>query len=301
MKEKRTVKMPLRRPTPKTRSKSPRLRARAASANADYDDLEDYEEESEPNMRFSHALFVVLILHVIAVAGVFAFNSIKARQATAAQESGASVSASAASKPGDASVGKPATDAPGTHTVVAGDTLTRIAGRYGTTIEALEKENGITTYSTIRVGQVLQIPGAKTPAIAQTQPPAAKSAPRKPVAAKPTPIQARVIATASKSGPPDASATTAERFLATRQGGSPPSAQSEPARPPATQPQAASVSGDAGGLPADGTYTVVAGDNPYSIARKYGVSYQKLIEVNGIEDPTKVQIGQVLKLPPSGN
>ena len=32
-------------------------------------------------MRLSHAFVVVLVLHVIAVAGVFAFNSIKARQA----------------------------------------------------------------------------------------------------------------------------------------------------------------------------------------------------------------------------
>ena len=42
---------------------------------------EDYDAAEEPNMKFSHALIVVLALHVIAVGGVFAFNSIKAGKA----------------------------------------------------------------------------------------------------------------------------------------------------------------------------------------------------------------------------
>lgn len=46
----------------------------------------------------------------------------------------------------------------GTHRVVAGDTLSAIARRYGTTVAALREKNGITG-STIRVGQLLQIPG----------------------------------------------------------------------------------------------------------------------------------------------
>lgn len=50
-------------------------------------------------------------------------------------------------------------------------------------------------------------------------------------------------------------------------------------------------------LPASGTYTVVKGDNPVAIARKFGVNYQELLTLNSISDPTKLQIGQVLKLP----
>ncbi len=41
----------------------------------------DYEEMSEPNMKLSRALLIVLVLHVVAVTGIIAFNSIKTRQA----------------------------------------------------------------------------------------------------------------------------------------------------------------------------------------------------------------------------
>jgi LysM repeat protein len=40
----------------------------------------DYEEMSEPNMKLSRALLIVLVLHVVAVAGIVAFNTIKTRQ-----------------------------------------------------------------------------------------------------------------------------------------------------------------------------------------------------------------------------
>jgi LysM repeat protein len=40
----------------------------------------DYEEMSEPNMKLSRALLIVLLLHVVAVAGIIAFNTIKTRQ-----------------------------------------------------------------------------------------------------------------------------------------------------------------------------------------------------------------------------
>ena len=43
----------------------------------------DYEEMSEPNMKLSRALLIVLVLHVVAVAGIIAFNTIKTRQGTA--------------------------------------------------------------------------------------------------------------------------------------------------------------------------------------------------------------------------
>ncbi|HEY8651345.1 MAG TPA: hypothetical protein VIL70_10575, partial [Chthoniobacterales bacterium] len=43
----------------------------------------DYEEMSEPNMKLSRALLIVLVLHVVAVAGIIAFNTIKTRQEAA--------------------------------------------------------------------------------------------------------------------------------------------------------------------------------------------------------------------------
>lgn len=45
-----------------------------------------------------------------------------------------------------------------TYTVVRGDTLSKIAGRYGTSYQELAKVNNIPNPDLIRIGQVLQVP-----------------------------------------------------------------------------------------------------------------------------------------------
>jgi LysM repeat protein len=57
----------------------------------------DYEEMSEPNMKLSRALLIVLVLHVVAVAGIIAFNTIKTRQGSLPPISRQSASAKVAS------------------------------------------------------------------------------------------------------------------------------------------------------------------------------------------------------------
>ena len=49
-----------------------------------------------------------------------------------------------------------------TYTVKSGDTLSSIARKYGTTVEALVASNGIKNKNLIYVGQVLQIPTKDT-------------------------------------------------------------------------------------------------------------------------------------------
>jgi LysM repeat protein len=66
-------------PTLLTRKK---LRATTARRSLGAPDEMDYEEMSEPNMKLSRALLIVLVLHVVAVAGIIAFNTIKSRQAS---------------------------------------------------------------------------------------------------------------------------------------------------------------------------------------------------------------------------
>ena len=51
------------------------------------------------------------------------------------------------------------TPTPTTYTIQAGDSLSRIAARYNTTVQALAQANGITDPNRIEVGQVLTIPG----------------------------------------------------------------------------------------------------------------------------------------------
>lgn len=241
-------------------------------------------------MKFSHAVLVVLILHVIAVAGIFAFNSIKASQTTGARPSAPSKSvasdpaapaagtqtASAAApveKPRVASAPAEASG-DGTHTIQAGDTLTRVASLYGVTVAAIEKENAITSYSTLRVGQVLKIPqptsGIKTSAPAEARPIAAT--PSRPVSTGTIASVARPVAV-----PPAAPAVKP--------------AASAPVAAPKAAPEASSGE----------FYVVVKGDNPYSIAKRLHVSYTELLAVNHIDDPRKIQIGQKLKIPQKTN
>jgi LysM repeat protein len=44
------------------------------------------------------------------------------------------------------------------------------------------------------------------------------------------------------------------------------------------------------------THTVVAGDFPSTIARQYGMTVEELLEINGVTDPRKLQIGKVLQV-----
>lgn len=71
-----------------------KLRATTARRSLGAPDDMDYEEMSEPNMKLSRALLIVLVLHVVAVAGIIAFNTIKSRQGPSLSTSAARSSAS---------------------------------------------------------------------------------------------------------------------------------------------------------------------------------------------------------------
>ncbi len=60
--------------------KRKKLRAATARRSGGASAEIDYEEMSEPNMKLSRALLIVLLLHVVAVSGIIAFNAIKTRQ-----------------------------------------------------------------------------------------------------------------------------------------------------------------------------------------------------------------------------
>jgi LysM repeat protein len=46
------------------------------------------------------------------------------------------------------------------------------------------------------------------------------------------------------------------------------------------------------------TYVVQRGDNLYRIALRYGLSYVYLAQYNGIANPSRIYVGQVLRIPP---
>ena len=187
-----------------------KLRASTARRSATPVDEMDYEEMSEPNMKLSRALLIVLVLHVVAVAGIIAFNTIKSRQ------------------------GALPPSAPATTTTT-------------------------TTTTKSEPAQSAVPPKGETPALAS--------------AANSAALPKRDDTTTTAPVLPVAKALPAE-----------------PAKTTTTKP---------GTTAEDGKYYIVAkGDNPVSIAKKLKVSQSELLSTNGITDPTKLQIGQKLIIPP---
>jgi LysM repeat protein len=70
---------------PKLLTRKKKLHASTArrSRSLGLPDEMDYEEMAEPNMKLSRALLIVLVLHIVAVAGIVAFNTIKTRETMA--------------------------------------------------------------------------------------------------------------------------------------------------------------------------------------------------------------------------
>ncbi len=238
------------------------IHARAASSR---DEVEEYENEAEPSMKLSQAFIVVLVLHVVAVAGVYGFNQLKekpARPATAKTE--ASEAAAVTEKKADTLAKEQAASAAKSqateisYTVVAGDTLRRIASKFNTSVASLEKVNNLTSTSILKVGQILVIgsSGKMAAAASQSTESLSKLPPTPAIVAKAPPVKA-------------------------------PTVQGKPEAGPLGKTQASD----------EKTYVVAKGDNPYSLAKKFNVSQAALMKANNIDDPKKLKIGQKLVVP----
>jgi LysM repeat protein len=204
---------------------------------------EDDYYEAEPNMKLSHAFMVVLILHIVAVGGIYAFNQIKVNKNTNLLENisgkisqatgGAVSSVAAASK-------TVAADAKATPFAPPAPELRRMPG---------DADEPLPMVGSTSPAAAVAAPVVKTQPAAPVAPAVTQTAPAKAAATKP------VVAT-TKAAPVVASSAT---------------------------------------------YKVAKGDNPYKIAKKLGVTSQELLKANNIDDPTKLQIGQVLKVPGQAN
>jgi LysM repeat protein len=172
-----------------------KLRASTARRSLTTASEMDYEEMSEPNMKLSRALLIVLVLHVVAVAGIIAFNAIKTRQGSLPPPP---LAKNMSAKPEEAPAANPPTDT-------------------GKQTPATNRAEERSKHSTIAKEE------SKTEKAKHT----------------------------SKSSIIDSGKT----------------------------------------------YVVAKGDNPVTIARKFKVSYDGLLELNHIDDPRKLKIGQKLLIP----
>lgn len=145
-------------------------------------------------MKLSRALLIVLVLHVVAVAGIIAFNTIKSRQgvvppvatakttapATAQKLSSTTPGTSESAKPRDETAKAPVKEerkaipvkpiaestskteaTKKTYVVVKGDTPVSIAKKFKITSDQLLAANNIEDAHKLKIGQKLAIPAPK--------------------------------------------------------------------------------------------------------------------------------------------
>jgi LysM repeat protein len=95
---------------------------------------------------------------VVGANGLDARAFIRAGQTLTIPGAAASAAPVAAAEPAAAS------PSAGTHTVRAGETVSRIAARYGTSVQEIVRANGLDARAFIRIGQTLAIPAKAAPA-----------------------------------------------------------------------------------------------------------------------------------------
>ncbi|MCY3917723.1 MAG: LysM peptidoglycan-binding domain-containing protein [Chloroflexi bacterium] len=217
-----------------------------------------------------------------------------------------------------------------THKVQFGETLAKIAAAYGVSLEDLQSLNGVWTWI-IYVGQELEIPAGGAPPEVQDLPaePLLIQAPAEPPTSTASAAQEPPIATIESSGILHtvrfgeslsrialaygvsltdlqslngawSSIIHAGQELEIPAGGTPPAVQDFPPAPPAAQTLAESPSIQVNAAPVQNpdAHTVQPGETLFRIARRYGISLDRLVSINGIQDPTRIHAGNQLRLSP---
>jgi LysM repeat protein len=210
--------------------------------------------------------------------------------------------APAPAAPAPAAPAPTATAAPTTYTVVARDTLSGIASRFGTTTRNLMSLNGITNANRLRIGQVLTIVGAAAPAApAPAAPAPAAPAPATPAPAAPAPNASgttsyTVVARDTLSGIASRFGTTTRNLMSLNAITNANSIRVGQIITVAGTPTAAAPAAPASTTAPATTYTVVARDTLSGIASRFGTTTRNLMALNGITNANMLKIGQVLRL-----
>jgi LysM repeat protein len=152
----------------KLRATAVRRPLRIGAATADYDEL------AEPSMKLSRALLIVLLLHVVAVSGIIAFNAIKTRQSSipslpstvgvvpADTKPQTSLANSTAAPKISSKTPTRVSDSGKTYIVAKGDNPVTIAKRFKVSYDDLVSLNHIDDPRKLKIGQKLLIPTKPT-------------------------------------------------------------------------------------------------------------------------------------------
>jgi len=161
----------------KTTKSIPKQKLEASTRQISRPMAGDYDDE--PNMKLSSAFYVVLVLHLVAVGGIFTFSRIKAQQAApidtsyqpapaaspsdevmAQQTETAPVAPAKAAAPKTETAGK---DSGEFYTVAKGDNPVAIARKLHVSYAGLLKLNKIDDPKKLQIGQKLRIPVRNKP------------------------------------------------------------------------------------------------------------------------------------------
>ncbi|MBM3857897.1 MAG: LysM peptidoglycan-binding domain-containing protein [Verrucomicrobia bacterium] len=256
------------------------LKAKAATADAAAE-FDNYG--AEPNMKLSHAFMVVLALHVIAVGGLFAFNKVKAGHSKVSQKLQNEVASGQEAVMKEES--QPLVPAP-VHEVVT-EVKKEVSLRNEQHLTSSEAVPAPAPLPTPAVARVKESPVA----VVSTSPKKVTTSPSAPaLSATQKAFLATKTASSTATAAPIANSSTAVTAVATMASSVVTTAEATP-----TASQAAPLESVA-----STEYTIVKGDNPYKLAKRFHVPYSELIKFNNITDPRKIQIGQKIRIPKRG-
>ncbi|HEX9117328.1 MAG TPA: LysM peptidoglycan-binding domain-containing protein [Anaerolineae bacterium] len=185
----------------------------------------------------------------------------------------------------------------GRYTVQAGDTLNSIAQQFGMTLQDLQAANNIADATALQIGQVLKVKGT-APATggqtAGTQPAATDSGTAGSTAGGSGQTTTYIVQRGDMLSRIAARYGVTVQYLVNLNGLANADAiyTGQKLIVPATAPQ-----GAAGGTQSGRQYTVQRGDTLTTIAARFGVTRQALMNANGITNPDLIRTGQVLQIP----
>lgn len=241
-----------------------RRRKQRAATTAGARDFDD-----QGSARIGRALFVILLIHILAVAMIFVHHrflsdrpleeaSVPAAETKIAEAQAPAVAPEAVPENGVVRSQLSPDETP--YIVARGETYSSIAAAHQISEKDLRELNN---NAAIRPGYLLKIP-VKRVVIKASRPQVvsvAAPAPAVPVAASAPAVPARdqgLVEAVDTRNAPRATAVT---------------------------------------VSTNGKYVVQKGDTIWRIAHKHGVDQNKLMEANGISDPRKLRLGMTLKIP----
>jgi LysM repeat protein len=192
------------------------------------------------------------------------------------------------------------------YTVIKGDSLWSIAKRYDVSLDELYAANDLNKNSILRIGQEIQVPvdGATADVLSVS-----------PDSYQPTSLNQGTSSYTVQKG--DTLSSIAKKYdSSVREIKAVNGKVSDLIRvgetltvPEVSNEATSAMLGSIGSSPVEPiitnnispisgvrTHTVVSGDFPSTIARQYGMTVEELLEINGVTDPRKLQIGKVLQV-----